>query len=84
MSTLIARKNFAVGSRIVRQGDLVDAKDPIVKGREVLFDEPDAAMARRVRAAGGTERATAAPGERRDVTVPKKAAATKPTKKAGD
>lgn len=47
---------------VVNPGDVVDAGDPILKGREALFDE----FAPRVRNyPGRIEQATAAPGEKR-------------------
>lgn len=57
---LRARESFHACGRFVAAGEPVDPADPIVKGREALFE------------ADGVEQATAAPGERRAV---KKAAA---------
>lgn len=58
---LRARETFFVGRITVYEGDIVDSKDTIVKGREHLF------------APVGVEQATAAPGELRNVTTkPKK------------
>lgn len=67
MSTVLrAREGFTAPSadgssrpRAVKPGDLVDATDPVVKGREHLFESPE----------GHVEQATAAPGELRNVTV---------------
>lgn len=60
MPTLRAITSFAVpGQRIVNEGDLVDATDPIVKGREALFESSERVTSRPV------EQATAAPGEKR-------------------
>lgn len=64
---LRANTTFHVGRRAVRQGDIIDSSDPIVAGREHLFDS----------AADVVEAATAAPGERRS-TAPRK----RPAKKA--
>ena len=59
MTMLRARETFFTGDhRKVTKGDIVDAKDPIVKGKERLFESL------------GVEQATAAPGELR--TLPKK------------
>jgi hypothetical protein len=38
---LVALETFAAQGRTIRQGDLVAAADPIVKGREVLFEAHD-------------------------------------------
>jgi hypothetical protein len=66
------RESFTVwtkGSpRVVAAGDLVDAGDPVVKGREHLFEDVDAFMASR---SARAEQATAAPGERREVSTPR-------------
>lgn len=56
---LRATQTFFVGQRGVRVGDLVDPKDPIVKGREALFEQADAPTR--------VESASAAPGEKRAV-----------------
>lgn len=58
MSTLRALTSFAVpGQRVIREGDLVDSSDPVVKGREALFVSSDIATS--------VEQATSAPGEKR-------------------
>lgn len=66
MTALRARTTFVAGvnGRKVRvqQGDIRDSSDPVVKGRERLFEDPAALV----------EQATAAPGERRTVRRPKK------------
>jgi hypothetical protein len=49
--------------RVVRPGDLVDAKDPLVKGREQWFESVDATVDRV--SDRTVEQATAAPGEKR-------------------
>lgn len=58
--TLIVTSGFAVGDTLYRKGRLVAANDPVVTGREHLFRPAEARV----------ERATAAPGELRDVTPP--------------
>lgn len=58
-------------NRVVSAGSLVDSDDPIVKGREHLFEPVETYMSRR---AGTTEQATAAPGEVRNVKRPRSAA----------
>ena len=50
-------------------GDVYDANDPIVKGREALFGEIDVKSSRPA-ATRTQETATAGPGERRSVTRP--------------
>ncbi len=57
MAVLRASVAFFAGSRFVAEGEEVDAKDPVVKGREALF-VADAVV----------EQATAAPGEKRTTT----------------
>ena len=63
MSELRARESFFAFvkgiSRQIRAGELVKNNDPVVKGRESLFESP-------------VEQATAAPGEKRTVARPKK------------
>ncbi|MGW9371190.1 hypothetical protein ACWGVR_14405 [Streptomyces xanthophaeus] len=62
--------------RVITVGQLIEADDPIVKGREACFEDVDTYMTER---AARTEQATAGPGERRSVALPaKKAAARKP------
>jgi len=51
--------------RVVRAGDLVDDKDPLVKGREHMFETVDANVARV--SDRSVEQATSAPGEKRSV-----------------
>ncbi|UYL86860.1 hypothetical protein SEA_RAVENCO17_7 [Gordonia phage RavenCo17] len=101
MTVLRAREAFACSDshgtpRVVRPGDLFDSTDPLVTGRENLFEPVEVATQRSeavVAGGSGIEAATAAPGEKRSVT-PKattpespvtpepKAAATKSTKSA--
>lgn len=51
-----ARETFhTITGRTVRAGDVLDASDPIINGREALFTFDDAPV----------EAATAAPGEKR-------------------
>lgn len=57
-NVLRAKTTFRSGQRIVRSGEIVAANDPVVKGREALFTDPDSLV----------EQATAAPGEKRAVT----------------
>jgi hypothetical protein len=63
-----ARHSFAVtldgAPVIVQPGDLVEAGDPILKGRESLF-EPFVPKVRKYKGQR-VEQATAAPGEMRD------------------
>lgn len=74
MALLRVKASFAVGWRVVPRGALVDAADPIVKGRESLF-EPVVATYSTVPASAPVEpvveQATAAPGEKR--TTPTRA-----------
>lgn len=58
------RQPFAAYGQVWGRGTVLDAKHPVVKGREHLFEE--VAPVERV------EQATAAPGEVRNVTPPKK------------
>ncbi|MEU0458603.1 hypothetical protein ABZ322_37835 [Streptomyces sp. NPDC006129] len=53
--------------RVVRAGALVAEDDPIVNGRESLFESVDQHLAAR---ATRVEQATADPGENRDLTPP--------------
>lgn len=63
MAVLRVRTPFAAGNRVYPAGSTVDAADPVVKGREGLFEAvPDAAESPVV------EQATAAPGEKRTTT----------------
>ncbi len=60
---------------MVRAGDLVDSSDPVVRGREELFESVDEVV--HGPADLPVESASAAPGERRSVKRPaRKAAAT--------
>lgn len=43
--TLRAKTYFAAGRRIVRAGDLLPDDDPIIKGREALFETIEEAVA---------------------------------------
>jgi len=60
VAVLCARTSFHANGRFVAEGEEVDAKDQIVKGREALFGPADDAPA--------VEQATAAPGEKRTTT----------------
>ncbi|HEU5085666.1 MAG TPA: hypothetical protein VFU14_20160 [Acidimicrobiales bacterium] len=60
MALLRAKTSFRASERrIVHAGDLLDAADPVIKGREGLFEDPDQAhKAPEVRQVG-TSRAVA-------------------------
>lgn len=60
---LKARESFFAGRRLIQAGDLIHESDPVVKGREQFFTEDEGPP---------VEQATAAPGERRAVKVPRK------------
>lgn len=61
--------------RVMRPGTLVQDDDPVIKGREHLFEDVDAFVQQRTR----VESATAEPGARRSLTKPvKKTTAAKP------
>lgn len=73
-----AKQSFWAGKppRMVHAGDLVADNDPIVKGREHLFEDAGAYVQREARR---VEQATSAPGERRSVApAPKPAEQAKP------
>lgn len=63
MPTYRARETFLWRGRIVAVGDLLAADDPAYQRNAVLFDRIDAPP---------IERATAAPGERRAIRIPRK------------
>lgn len=52
--------------RVITAGTLLDTSDPVIKGREALFEDVDTYMSER--APQPVERATAEPGERRNLT----------------
>jgi hypothetical protein len=56
--------------RVVSAGDLVDSTDPVVKGREDLFEPVETTVARTKER--GVEKATASPGEKRTAAKPAK------------
>lgn len=56
-------------------GQLVDATDPSVNGREAHFESVETHVADRT---ARIEQATSAPGEKRSVSTPRKPAARKP------
>lgn len=56
-----ARTTFWWGQRVINEGDLVDDRDPAIRAAPALFD-----------AIPVVEQATAAPGERRSVRIPRK------------
>ena len=81
MAVLRVREPFAFDEpngvqRVMRTGDLVDSGDPAVKGRESMFEPVETTV----------ERATSAPGERRNLSTPKGRArkADSPASDAGD
>lgn len=55
-----ARTTFWWGQRVINEGDLVDDRDPVIRAAPALFSLPV------------VEQATAAPGERRSVRIPRK------------
>ena len=61
-----ARTSFAVAAggypRVIAEGDVFSDDDPVVKGREAFFEPVDVFVER-------VERATANPGEVRDVVL---------------
>jgi len=72
--------------RMVTVGQLVDASDPVIKGREHLFEDVETHVSEKAaRQAPKVEQATAEPGEKRSVAPParkplaKKTAAKPPT-----
>lgn len=74
MSTLRVKNAFAVQDRdgavhAYPPGRLVDSDDPIVTGRELHFEAVEVVAARM---SGGVEAASAAPGEQRTRTTPRK------------
>lgn len=68
MATLRCKEPFAVFidgvPHVVGAGQLVDSDDPVVQGREAMFEQVDTYMTRH----RPVEQATAAPGEARTVT----------------
>lgn len=72
--------------RMYTVGQLVDAADPVIKGREALFEDVETHMAgKAARQAPRVEQATAEPGEKRSVSVArpaKKTVAGKPEPKS--
>jgi hypothetical protein len=72
--------------RMYTVGQLVDASDPVIKGREGLFEDVETHMAdKAARQAPRVEQATAEPGEKRSVARPvAKKTASKPEPKSGD
>lgn len=74
MAVLRVRESFAADTRVYSAGEIVDAADPIVAGREALFAEVTPTK-RDAPVAPVVEQATAAPGEKRN--TPAKAVAKK-------
>lgn len=60
--------------RVMKVGSLVNDDDPVLKGREHLFEDVDTYVQER---AARVEDASAAPGRRRGLTRPVKKAAAK-------
>lgn len=58
---LCARQSFHVGRRFIPRGTVVRSDDPVIEGREHLFQDVNEEL--------GIEQATAAPGERRNVSI---------------
>lgn len=84
MAVLRVREAFAFDEksgvqRVLRPGDLVDSKDPAVKGRAHLFEPVETTVDRTTDRS--VEQATAAPGERRGSVVPAKKTAKTAAKK---
>jgi hypothetical protein len=75
MATLRCKEPFSADidgvPRTIPGGALIDSSDPIVKGREHLFETVDVYMAGRESKAAPVESASAAPGEKRSVRAPK-------------
>lgn len=92
MGTLRVKDAFAVSDsdgvqRVYAGGELVDDKDPVIKGREHHFETVEVTVGRRARRArrATVEEATAVPGEKRDMTEPEEKPAKKTAaKKASD
>ncbi|WP_327160550.1 hypothetical protein [Streptomyces zaomyceticus] len=70
--------NINGSPHMFKVGQLVDGDDPVIKGREALFEDVETYVSDR--SATRVEQATAAPGEKRSVgrSAAKKAAARKP------
>ncbi|WP_435215907.1 hypothetical protein [Streptomyces sp. bgisy034] len=64
--------------KVMRPGTLVPDDDPVIKGREHLFEDVDAFMQRKT---PRVEEATAEPGARRSLSLPRKQAAKKTASK---
>ena len=65
MPQLRALSTFWWGQRVINQGDIIASTDPVAKAAPLLFEVVAPAL---------VEQATAAPGERRTLTRPKKGA----------
>jgi len=70
MAIVRAKTAFSVGTRFVRPGDLIDTDDPIYPKREALFEAVEDAVERH---RANVEQATAEPGEKRSVTIGRRA-----------
>lgn len=71
MAVLRSKEAFTAWSggapRVITVGQLVDDSDPIIKGREHLFETTEAHVAQQRERRAEVEQATAAPGEKRSV-----------------
>ena len=59
MATLRATQSFHADGRFIADGDELDAKDPIVEGREVLFEQVEDVPAKKVPAKKAAPKAKA-------------------------
>lgn len=66
---LRAKETFFVGNRKVAKGQLVNPKDPVAKGRAVLFEDTEKVEV-------PVEQATRNPGQKRAVSMPQAEPAT--------
>lgn len=74
MANVRAKSSFRAEGMLVRKGDIFDSKDPIVKGRENLFESPMDAVRTTARGAASVPRG--------DVGTPAPSPAKKTAKKA--
>lgn len=59
--------------RVIAGGDLIDENDPVYKGHESYFEDVEGYVsAREEKKQTTVEQATAAPGEQRDLTPPRR------------
>lgn len=79
-----AKSSFVTASnppRVVRSGALFQDSDPVIKGREGLFEDVDDYIER---ISNRPEQATAAPGEKRSVPSVRKRAVKKDDSEGAD